>query len=113
MVPVAQGTTADVAYPPQTASYHHEVELVVAIGKGGRNIASDLAGLIWSVPETIAHLSKYFELHPGDLIFAGTPEGGRPGDQRRLAERRSGGLRRTVDPYRLSPNEYRRRSHIR
>jgi fumarylpyruvate hydrolase len=27
------------------------------------------------VPETIAHLSKYFELFPGDLIFTGTPEG--------------------------------------
>jgi fumarylpyruvate hydrolase len=35
----------------------------------------DLADLIWSVPETIAHLSQYFELHPGDLIFTGTPEG--------------------------------------
>jgi fumarylpyruvate hydrolase len=35
----------------------------------------DLADLIWSVPETIAHLSKYFELAPGDLIFTGTPEG--------------------------------------
>ena len=35
----------------------------------------DLGDLIWSVPETIAHLSKYFELCPGDLIFTGTPEG--------------------------------------
>ena len=35
----------------------------------------DLADLIWSVPETIAHLSQYFELCPGDLIFTGTPEG--------------------------------------
>ena len=35
----------------------------------------DLADMIWSVPETIAHLSKYFELCPGDLIFTGTPEG--------------------------------------
>jgi fumarylpyruvate hydrolase len=34
-----------------------------------------LADLIWSVPETIAHLSQYFELFPGDLIFTGTPEG--------------------------------------
>ena len=35
----------------------------------------DLADLIWSAPETIAQLSKYFELFPGDLIFTGTPEG--------------------------------------
>ena len=148
LVPVAAGSAAEVAYPPQTANYHHEVELVVAIGKRGRNIAieaanehvwgyaagfdmtrrdlqfalrdkgrpwelgkafdqsapiapivpagrcghptagrvwltvngslkqeGDLVDLIWSVPETIAHLSKYFELCPGDLIFTGTPEG--------------------------------------
>lgn len=27
-----------VPYPPKTANYHHEIELVVAIGKGGRDI---------------------------------------------------------------------------
>jgi fumarylpyruvate hydrolase len=31
--------------------------------------------MIWNVDETIEHLSKYFELAPGDLIFTGTPEG--------------------------------------
>lgn len=36
---------------------------------------SDVSKLIWSVAETIEHLSKYFELQPGDLIFTGTPEG--------------------------------------
>ena len=148
VVPVATGTTADHPYPAETANYHHEVELVVAIGKAGSDIGAadalshvwgyaigfdmtrrdlqtalkdkgrpwelgkafdrsapigplhpasrvghpaqgriwltvngqlkqqgDLADLIWSVPETIAHLSKYFELRPGDLIFTGTPEG--------------------------------------
>jgi fumarylpyruvate hydrolase len=35
----------------------------------------DVSQLIWSVDETIAHLSKYFELAPGDLIFTGTPAG--------------------------------------
>lgn len=35
----------------------------------------DLSDLIWSVPETIAYLSRLFELRPGDLIFTGTPEG--------------------------------------
>jgi fumarylpyruvate hydrolase len=148
IVPAVPGSMTDVAYPPETANYHHEVELVVAIGKRGRNIAGseanshvwgyavgfdmtrrdlqfalrdkgrpwelgkavdhsapiapivsasrsghptggriwltlngkirqegDLGDLIWSVPETIAHLSKYFELLPGDLIFTGTPEG--------------------------------------
>ena len=36
---------------------------------------SDVSQLIWSVAETIAYLSTLFELHPGDLIFTGTPEG--------------------------------------
>jgi hypothetical protein len=31
--------------------------------------------MIWSVTETISHLSRYFELQPGDLIFTGTPAG--------------------------------------
>jgi fumarylpyruvate hydrolase len=31
--------------------------------------------LIWNVAETIEHLSRYFELVPGDLVFTGTPEG--------------------------------------
>ena len=148
VVPVAPDSMADVAYPPETTNYHHEVVLVVAIGKRGRNISvdaanehvwgyavgldmtrrdlqfalrdkgrpwelgkafdqsapiaplvpagrsghptrgrvwltvngklkqeGDLADMIWSVPETIAHLSKYFELAPGDLIYTGTPEG--------------------------------------
>ena len=36
---------------------------------------SDLTKLIWSVAETIEHLSGLFALQPGDLIFSGTPEG--------------------------------------
>jgi fumarylpyruvate hydrolase len=32
-------SAARVAYPPCTADLHHEVELVVAIGTGGRDIA--------------------------------------------------------------------------
>ncbi|HEX8416436.1 MAG TPA: fumarylacetoacetate hydrolase family protein, partial [Methylobacterium sp.] len=37
--------------------------------------AGDLSDMIWSVPEQIALLSTYFELHPGDVIFTGTPSG--------------------------------------
>lgn len=39
-LPVAAGTTGRMEYPPKTADLHHEVELVVAVGKGGRNIAA-------------------------------------------------------------------------
>lgn len=135
-------------YPSVTANLHHEVELVVAIGKAGANIPADQAAqhvwgvavgldmtrrdlqgqmksagkpweigkafdqsapigvlypvsavgvmahaaiwlqvngedrqrsdvdqMTWSVPEIIAHLSRYFTLQPGDLIMTGTPEG--------------------------------------
>jgi fumarylpyruvate hydrolase len=148
VLPVADGETGTFVYPSETSNLHHEIELVVAIGKGGKNIAedqaashifgyavgldmtrrdlqmdlrkagrpwelgkafdqsapigpihaieatgeitkgairidvngearqaSDITKLIWNVNETIAYLSKFFELQPGDLIFTGTPEG--------------------------------------
>ena len=34
-----------------------------------------MSKLIWSIAETIEHLSAAWELQPGDLIFTGTPEG--------------------------------------
>jgi fumarylpyruvate hydrolase len=148
IVNVAPGETVTTAYPSQTSNLHYEIELVVAIGKHGVNIAeedaaqyifgyavgidmtrrdlqlelrkagrpwelgkaydqsapigpilpaaqagdmtaariwidvngdmrqdSDTSKLIWNVNETIAHLSRYFELCPGDLIYTGTPAG--------------------------------------
>jgi fumarylpyruvate hydrolase len=36
---------------------------------------SDITHLIWSVPEIVSTLSRFFELAPGDLIYTGTPEG--------------------------------------
>jgi fumarylpyruvate hydrolase len=48
------------------------IELCV---NGEQRQDSDLANLIWSVPEIIAHLSRFYRLEPGDLIFTGTPEG--------------------------------------
>lgn len=141
-------TGSRIPYPPQTKDLQHEIELVVALGKGGADIPvdnaldcvfgyavgldmtrrdlqgqakklgrpwdmgkgfdraapcapihpaskvghlgnaaiwlkvngetrqkSDLGMLIWSVPETIAYLSRFVELAPGDLIYSGTPEG--------------------------------------
>lgn len=143
---VASGTT--IPYPPGTANLHHEIELVVAIGKAGFQIAQsealshvygyacgldmtrrdlqnqakekqrpwdlgknfensavlseivpvalcghptagkialavngqvrqsgDLSDQIHSVAAVIAHLSGYYHLQPGDLIYTGTPEG--------------------------------------
>ena len=39
-VPVADGQTGSIPYPPLTSDFHHEIELVVAIGKGGADIAA-------------------------------------------------------------------------
>jgi fumarylpyruvate hydrolase len=137
-----------IPYPPQTANYHYEAELVIAIGRGGaaipvedalahvygyavgldmtrrdlqldarekgrpwdtgKNFAwsaplapirpvdphghvadgsirltvngaakqkADIADLIWDCAETIAYLSRFERLLPGDLIYTGTPEG--------------------------------------
>jgi fumarylpyruvate hydrolase len=35
----------------------------------------DLADMVWPVPALIAHLSRFYRLRPGDLIFTGTPAG--------------------------------------
>ena len=48
VVPVADGATGEIEYPTLTHNFHHEIELVVAIGKGGRGIrAADAAQHIW------------------------------------------------------------------
>jgi fumarylpyruvate hydrolase len=148
LVVVPEGEIGEIPYPPGTADLHHEIELVVAIGKGGADIAaadapshvfgyavgldmtrrdrqgeakkqgrpweigksydhsapigpivpaeragdvanadimltvnrlprqsSKVSKLIWNIGETIEHLSRYWTLAPGDLIFTGTPEG--------------------------------------
>jgi fumarylpyruvate hydrolase len=46
--------------------------------------SSELSDLIHGVPAVIAHLSQYYHLQPGDLIYTGTPEGVgpvKPGDR--------------------------------
>ena len=48
LVPVADGETGAMDYPSLTTNLHHEIELVVAIGKGGSGIkASAAASHIW------------------------------------------------------------------
>jgi fumarylpyruvate hydrolase len=37
--------------------------------------SAHLSDLVWSVPELISHLSHYYHLVPGDLIYTGTPAG--------------------------------------
>jgi fumarylpyruvate hydrolase len=48
IVVVPEGETGAIDYPPLTSNFHHEIELVVAIGTGGRKIvAADAAKHIW------------------------------------------------------------------
>jgi fumarylpyruvate hydrolase len=48
IVPIPEGTVGRMRYPTLTKDLHHEVELVVAIGKGGRNIkAADAMDHVW------------------------------------------------------------------
>jgi 2-keto-4-pentenoate hydratase/2-oxohepta-3-ene-1,7-dioic acid hydratase in catechol pathway len=45
---VAVGSTADHPYPPLTKNYHYEIELVAALGAGGRNVPVEQAlGLVY------------------------------------------------------------------
>lgn len=60
-----------VAYPPQTSNYHHEIELVVAIGKDGSNIAA---------ADALAHVYGYgvgLDMTRRDLQLAAR-DAGRP-----------------------------------
>jgi len=42
---------------------------------GERRQDGNLNAMIWGVDDIIAHLSRYFDLAPGDLVFTGTPAG--------------------------------------
>jgi fumarylpyruvate hydrolase len=54
---------------------HVESGAITLTVNGETKQQSDVSNLIWSVAETIADLSKFFRLEPGDFIYTGTPEG--------------------------------------
>ena len=48
VLPVADGQVGRMSYPPLTQNLHHEIELVVALGAGGRDVPAERAAeLIW------------------------------------------------------------------
>jgi len=64
---------ADMPYPPKTADLHHEMELVIAIGKGGTDIAE---------ADALSHVYGYaagFDMTRRDLQGA-AKKAGRPWD---------------------------------
>jgi len=58
---------ADIGHPGKGA-----IELCV---NGKTRQSSDLSLLIHGVADLVAHLSRFYHLTPGDVIFTGTPEG--------------------------------------
>ncbi len=62
---------------------------------------ADIADMIWSVPEQIAFLSRYYTLAPGDLLMTGTPAGvgeAKPGDVLEASVAGLAPLRATIAP---------------
>jgi len=51
---------------------HQAIALAV---NGATRQASHLDDMVWSVAELISHLSRFYRLAPGDLIYTGTPAG--------------------------------------
>ncbi|MFM0741212.1 fumarylacetoacetate hydrolase family protein [Paraburkholderia xenovorans] len=60
---------------PASAAGHFEKAGLWLTVNGETKQESDVSHLIWSVAETVAYLSRFFRLEPGDVIFTGTPEG--------------------------------------
>ncbi len=48
--------------------------ITLAVG-GATKQDAHLSDLVWSVEELVSHLSRYYHLVPGDLIYTGTPAG--------------------------------------
>ncbi len=69
LLPVSQGQTGQMPYPPRTADLHYEVELVVALGRGGAQIP---------VAEAYRHIFGYavgLDMTRRDLQAAAKKEG--------------------------------------
>lgn len=60
---------------PAAEAGHLEKGAIELRVNGQTKQSSDLSLLIHGVPALIAHLSGFYELQPGDLIYTGTPEG--------------------------------------
>ena len=60
---------------PVASHGHHSSGAITLMVNGEMRQSQDLGDMIWSVPDTIAFLSQYYRLRPGDLIFTGTPAG--------------------------------------
>jgi len=60
---------------PATRIGHPSRGVITLKVNGVEKQRGDISDLIWPIADAIAHLSKWVELKPGDLIFTGTPAG--------------------------------------
>ena len=74
VVPTTPPTSESKTIPAAKAG-HPDKGLIELKVNGTVRQSSDLAKMIWNVPETISYLSGFVTLAPGDLIMTGTPEG--------------------------------------
>jgi len=63
--------------PLTTAAEFGEIaDQAIRLTRDGATVQeARLSDMVWSVPEVIAHLSQFYHLMPGDLIYTGTPAG--------------------------------------
>jgi 2-keto-4-pentenoate hydratase/2-oxohepta-3-ene-1,7-dioic acid hydratase in catechol pathway len=60
--------------PPEEFDHINEMDIKLEVNEEVRQ-HGNTRDMIYSVDQLIAYLSTIFTLHPGDLIFTGTPEG--------------------------------------
>jgi fumarylpyruvate hydrolase len=60
--------------PRQAFGVPAEQRIALSVN-GATKQSAKLSDLIWSVPQLIVHLSRFYHLGPGDLIMTGTPAG--------------------------------------
>jgi fumarylpyruvate hydrolase len=70
-----EGSAPVSAIAPAATIGHPKRARIAFRQNGETRQQGDIAELVWSVPEIIAHLSGFYHLQPGDLIFTGTPAG--------------------------------------
>jgi fumarylpyruvate hydrolase len=68
--------SAPVSAIAPVARIGHPTKGAITLSQNGAvRQSADISELVWSVPEIIAHLSGFYHLEAGDLIFTGTPAG--------------------------------------
>jgi fumarylpyruvate hydrolase len=84
---VEQSAPLGLLHPATEVGHLRSGRIVLTVNDEVKQDA-DLADLIWDVPETIAYVSRFYRLEPGDLIYTGTPAGVGPvveGDRIKVA----------------------------